>query len=1144
VPATTDYNSSAYTISSTDELSFEESILDESPLSLLEKNSKQRQQLLRGETYRGSGKKGLPLEVQRKRLLAATQGASSSVKRGGGNEHSVGGSVSSSKSNMKESTKGSASISGKSYQSQIKQKQRQANVPTTIEELSIDSYSIGQAEEEEEKWTSSDDKWLESESSDDKLLEESDDDFSVSIDEEISILSQMEQRRSTNNMSSNSEKKNSKSKNMNSKSEKKKSWLGSWGSSEKKKVKDTYSMESSSISSSRGGGTTISSSKESMASRSSASQSAASRSNTSHSSRSYQSGPSTISPQSEEASHHHLHSIQEDDENELPPSSSVSSQYQTNISNLVSSSMMGSSTSTGGKQNDKESTSKTKRGKSIFSKLLGGKSSNTVASRLGYQPPLEKQRVDTLLNNEFPQENNLHNISTPGGERSNSSSTSSCVKRARELLVDIESRGPSQYDDDDSSYNTNNNGKRRLCNSINNNKILNKKGCIISSTLLLLIFGVVGTLTSLNVIMLPSSLDWRAFSLGNNNNNSSTVNEDTNNEGGGEVVSTEVWYVNWDIYKCVKDCIGPLPCGGERTDHLEVDFASLESCCRHGFEVYISNDWSVEECIEVSSYGIEPNNDEDEEDTDIPTFSPVMQGEVKTRRPNNQPTVVQGSRTPPSSPNDGQFKVPVVEEKEMYYANWDTNKCTLQSSLTKKPWDIGYETEEECCIPNFGWISDSDCYTDASSGVVAPSPSAVDTSPGDNSDDPVEYYADFVQGKCLPKSSTATRSRFQHTFATYDKCCHDNFRWNTDSDCYTDVNYTVDVTTVIDKRDDTLPPAAAPPSTETEDTSEESTAVDLSDIIGTASPSVTPTSSNQKYYADVTTRTCILKHVSTMARWDVGYESHDTCCEKNFSYDPTSVCYVGEQDAVTTTISATSAASEEIDEEGSSVEMLYFAHFDQGKCIEDTAEQGAKWGLGYSTQDECCHAYFKYSRDSSCYDGSAGTLSPSQTDNGDRIIDNGEVTLAPNDSPSYLPTSDFPTLGKCILSPFSWLTFLFTHLYRFHNFSCNETVPSKSPSIKPTLRPSNSPIVLGTPTESPVASPSSSPTMSSMPTSHPTQKPTHKPSVSPTVGSTNAPSASPLDQLEVLSAELMIISPESTEDLNESSSSQYRAMKW
>jgi len=51
--------------------------------------------------------------------------------------------------------------------------------------------------------------------------------------------------------------------------------------------------------------------------------------------------------------------------------------------------------------------------------------------------------------------------------------------------------------------------------------------------LLLLIFGIVGTLTSLNVIMLPSSLDWRAFSLGNNNN-SSTLNEDTNNEGGGE----------------------------------------------------------------------------------------------------------------------------------------------------------------------------------------------------------------------------------------------------------------------------------------------------------------------------------------------------------------------------------------------------------------------------------------------------------------------------------------------------------------------------------------------------------------------------------------------------------------------------------
>jgi len=1017
---TTDHNSSAYTISSTDELSFEESILDESPLSLLEKNSKQRQQLLRGETYRGSGK-GLPLEVQRQRLLAATsQGATYGAKSV--RKESAGNKSVESKSSSTKGGSDNKSISGKSYKSHIKQKQRHANVPTTIEELSIDSYSIGQAEEEE-KWTKSDDKWLESESSDDKWLEESDDGFSVSVDEEISILSQMEQRRPTTSH----DKLNSKSENMNSKSEKKKkSWLSSWGSSERKK-KDTYSMESSSISSSRGGGTTISSSKQSMASRSSASRSNTSRSNTSRSSRSYHSGPSTLSPQSsEEASHHHLQSIQEDDdENELPPSSSVSSQYQTNISNLVSSSMVGSSSST--TQNDiNESISKAKKEGGIFSKLLGGESSNAVATRLGYHPPssLEKQRVDTLLNNEFPQENNLHNISTPGGERSNSSSTtSSCVKRARELLVDIESRGPSQYDDDDSSYNNNHNGrKRRLCNS----KVLTKKGCILSATLLLLIFGIVGTLTSLNVIMLPSSLDWRAFSLGNNNN-SSTLNEDTNNEGGGEVVSTEVWYVNWDIYKCVKDCIGPLPCGGERTNHLEVDFASLESCCKHGFEVYISNDWSVEECIEVSSYGIEPNNDEDgDEDTEYPTFSPVLQGEVKTRRPNKQPTVVQGSRAPPSSPNDGQFNVPATEEnKEMYYANWDTNKCTLQSSLTKKPWDIGYETEEECCIPNFGWISDSDCYTDGSSGIVAPSPSALDNTTGDKSDSLV-YYADFVQGKCLPKSSSATHSRFQHTFATYDKCCHDNFRWNVDSDCYTDTSHTtVDVTTVIDKRDDTLPPAVAPPQdTEEDDTSEESTAVDLSDIIGTASPSVTPTSSNQKYYADFTTRTCILKHVSTMARWDTGYESHDTCCMKNFSYDPNNVCYVGEQNAVTSQTPATSAASEETEEE-SSVEMLYFAHFDQGKCIEDTAEQGAKWGLGYSTQNECCQAYFKYSRESSCYDGSAGTLSLNQTDNGDRIIDNGEVTLAPIDSPTYLPTSDFPTLGKCMLVPCSLFTFIF-----------------------------------------------------------------------------------------------------------------------
>jgi hypothetical protein len=160
-----------------------------------------------------------------------------------------------------------------------------------------------------------------------------------------------------------------------------------------------------------------------------------------------------------------------------------------------------------------------------------------------------------------------------------------------------------------------------------------------------------------------------------------------------------------------------------------------------------------------------------------------------------------------------------------------------------------------------------------------------------------------------------------------------------DSDCYTNTS------TVLDKRDDTLPPAVTSPTETEEDTSGELSTVDLGDIIGTTSPSVTTTTSNQKYYADFTTQTCILKRESTMARWDTGYESHDACCMKNFSYDKISVCYVGEQDAVavSTPTPATSIASQEIDGEDS-VEMLYFAHFDQGKCIEDTVEQGSKWG--------------------------------------------------------------------------------------------------------------------------------------------------------------------------------------------------------
>ena len=90
-----------------------------------------------------------------------------------------------------------------------------------------------------------------------------------------------------------------------------------------------------------------------------------------------------------------------------------------------------------------------------------------------------------------------------------------------------------------------------------------------------------------------------------------------------------------------------------------------------------------------------------------------------------------------------------------------------------------------------------------------------------------------------------------------------------------------------------------------------------------------------------------------------------------------------------------------------------------------------------------------------------------------------------------------------------------------HSYTCTLFDPLFTQSIYK-LQPTYSPIVIGIPTKSPVVVPSSFPTS----------------------GLTNTPTAKPVDQLEALTVELKIISPLSSEDLDNGSSNQYRAMEW
>ena len=54
---------------------------------------------------------------------------------------------------------------------------------------------------------------------------------------------------------------------------------------------------------------------------------------------------------------------------------------------------------------------------------------------------------------------------------------------------------------------------------------------------------------------------------------SGTDTADTSDSGSKE------WYVDWESYSCVQDCVGPTPCGG-LAEFWEETYATVDICCR------------------------------------------------------------------------------------------------------------------------------------------------------------------------------------------------------------------------------------------------------------------------------------------------------------------------------------------------------------------------------------------------------------------------------------------------------------------------------------------------------------------------------------------------------------------------------------
>ena len=88
------------------------------------------------------------------------------------------------------------------------------------------------------------------------------------------------------------------------------------------------------------------------------------------------------------------------------------------------------------------------------------------------------------------------------------------------------------------------------------------------------------------------------------------------------------------------------------------------------------------------------------------------------------------STTPPPTP------------KQKYYEDFTSQTCNLKVTSTMQRWDTGYDTEDVCCLQNFGSKCNTD-RTDIVNGESITNTQAPSLSPA------MLYYVNFDQRTCI-----------------------------------------------------------------------------------------------------------------------------------------------------------------------------------------------------------------------------------------------------------------------------------------------------------------------------------------------------------------------------------------------------------
>jgi hypothetical protein len=475
---------------------------------------------------------------------------------------------------------------------------------------------------------------------------------------------------------------------------------------------------------------------------------------------------------------------------------------------------------------------------------------------------------------------NNSKVSLPSSRLSKSSSKQMTSKTASRMLIDIESGSVSrQSNNKRGKFSSSSSWKSSAMSQLDDetSDILNdaillqrnsrkcKGTCFVVSALLALVVCASSVLMYLDLVPVPFMENEGKLSVVAS---LPTMMPSSSNVGDVTVDLSKVpvgvpgkqWYVDWNEFKCVQDCVsdqikigstvirgisGSSTCGG-RMERWDKPFDTLSECCLESFSTFISKDWSLEDCMMVISKdtGGEQkqnvhlvNDDDDEEEssypTDAPTYvssdtgEPTSEVSSKTKATlaasDSFGTTAWGVTAPTRDREEPKTEKPTVTPSTIAVETTSTSTTTASTTTIVKKTTSTTDTTSSTEV----WsTTESPVKITVAPETIVETTISTTSSSSLPANATVVYFADWSENKCI--TIDAKGAFLDEVYDSEKACCKDNFDWDKNGHCFggnyisgagddapsADDDIVADDGTVIDDIFDTM--TASPPPTNVE----------------------------------------------------------------------------------------------------------------------------------------------------------------------------------------------------------------------------------------------------------------------------------------------------------------------------------------